>query len=510
MFGKLSWAPGARSFGVTTWNRVRSDQNTPTNVPIIDGRFLDRIDPRFERLSNLNLAGPNYHQEEDRATVRYTRQLGRSSSLVGLFGYRDVRYQFIDDGDVIGSPFDLAAHTLTMYPFEQTTDEHISYSQLRFEGGRERSGRQNTGRQRAGQLVAGGSFEATSGFVAGNLIYTDEDTLGWSLDYLEPVHPPRSQWSRFPIGGDDYRLLSSGLFAHYRWAPAERFALVAGARWDRFELENTRTRSPGRPHLEDTIEATSPKLGVTYLVRQGRDGAELALFGSFAAAFVPPRRPSQLRPTNTPVDLEPEDVDQAEVGAKGTALGGRLSFQGALFLGERSGIVVNVRRGPFFLPSNAGEHDYRGAEAEARFAWSDGFTAYANIAASHNRFGEFVIQSSGGDTVLTGNRLPIAPDLVWNLGVLLRPLRVLDAVLNVKHVGDVAVDQGNSAELPAHTLVDAAVSWRLRPVVLTVSAHNLFDQDYWSNGDTGAGETADPGRPRQLLVSASFHWPGRR
>jgi outer membrane receptor protein involved in Fe transport len=38
-------------------------------------------------------------------------------------------------------------------------------------------------------------------------------------------------------------------------------------------------------------------------------------------------------------------------------------------------------------------------------------------------------------------------------------------------------------------------------VRVTLSARNLFDEQYYWNGD---GETADPGRPRQILLSTSL------
>src|SRR6185503_7306754 len=135
LFGKLTFVPDQKSSGSVTANWVDSDQGTPTNVPIIDGRLLTDIEPGFDLFTSFNLPAPNYHQEEDRYTGKYTRQISRDSSLIALLGYREILYQFIDDGDVIGSPFDVATHTVTQYPFEQKTTEDISYSELRFDLG---------------------------------------------------------------------------------------------------------------------------------------------------------------------------------------------------------------------------------------------------------------------------------------------------------------------------------------------------------------------------------------
>ena len=50
IFAKLAFVPDTKSFGSISVNRVLSDQSTPTNVPIIDGRLLSDIDPGFDRL----------------------------------------------------------------------------------------------------------------------------------------------------------------------------------------------------------------------------------------------------------------------------------------------------------------------------------------------------------------------------------------------------------------------------------------------------------------------------
>jgi hypothetical protein len=42
-----------------------------------------------------------------------------------------------------------------------------------------------------------------------------------------------------------------------------------------------------------------------------------------------------------------------------------------------------------------------------------------------------VIESAGGDTVLTGNRLPISPDQIWNAGLALTSLGPVDVALDV-------------------------------------------------------------------------------
>ena len=497
VFAKLTFVPDSKSYGSVSANRVVSAQSLPTNVPIIGGQFLSDIDPQFDRLTDLNVEGPNYRQNEGRFTANYTRQFTDEVRLVNVFGYRQIQYKFIDSGDITGAPFDLAANTLTQYPFELQTDEDIFYGESRVESDLVLGGMETS-------FIAGGSFEWTSGFGAGNLMFTDADTFGWPLNYLDPVHPAKSDWEFFRFGGNDYTVGILGIFGQFSIEPTNRLILTAGGRYDRLDLDNTLTFRPEQPVVEDAFDAFSPKLSATFKLLPDDMSTDVNLYGQYSQAFLPPRRPSGLRPGDDEIKLNPEDINNYEVGVKGSVFDGEVSFEGTYFYMTRDGIVHNVRQGPFFIPTNAGEHKYKGVELGATWAATSQVLLYANGAFYRNRFGTFVIEGEGGDTDLTGNRLPIAPDRIINGGVVITPAPAFNIRVDVKHVGDVMVDQGNTFELDPYTLLDAAVSWYVGPTRITLSAHNLFNEEYYWNGDTSLAESADPGAPRQVLLTTSF------
>jgi hypothetical protein len=196
LFAKVTFVPDAKSFGSVSVNRVISDQSLPTNEPIVNGQFLSDLSPEFDRLTDLNVPGPNYHQSEGRVTANYTRQFSDAVRMVNVFGHRQIQYKFIDSGDITGAPFDFASNTLTMYPFDMQTDEDIFYEELRFE----LEPNLDFLRGFEPSIIAGGSYEHTTGFGAGNLMYTDANTFGWPLNYLNPVHPAKSDWEFFRFG----------------------------------------------------------------------------------------------------------------------------------------------------------------------------------------------------------------------------------------------------------------------------------------------------------------------
>lgn len=488
LFGKLTFNPDAKSFGSISLNYVDSSNSTPTNEPHIDGRLLHDIDPQFDRFSNFNIPGPNYNQNEMRLTFNYDRQLSSWARMTEVFGYRDVLQEFVDDGDFIGSPFDLAAGTVTQYPFSQKLDENVFFQELRFEL-----------KPKVGTLTVGGSYEHIGGGLDTDFIFTDEDLFGWTISYLNPIIPPRAEWQH-DANSRVYNLATTGLFAQYLLEPMPRVVLSAGGRYDRLDLDNTRDSGT---KLETDFSAFSPKLSATYRLVDPAGGADrpsVNVYGLYSHAFLPPRRPSSLIPADVPLNLQPEDIDNYEGGLKASLMQNRLALEATYFWMKHTGVVLDTRQGAFFIPTNAGEQQYQGVETGASFAVTPKLSAYLNASFYHNRFGDFVIESEDGNEDLTGNRLPISPDHVVNWGALVRPRRDVDVTLDVKHIGDVVVDRDNAFLLDAYTLVDAAATYRRGKLRFTLSGHNLFNNEYYSEGDL---ELASPGAPRQILFTTS-------
>jgi iron complex outermembrane receptor protein len=489
-FGKLKFAPSARGFGSVTINRVSSDNSTPTNEPVIGGVLLHQLDPAFDRFTSFNIPGPNYHQGETRFTFNYSHQLTNWARVVETFGYRDVQLKFIDDGDFIGEPYSLEHQTVTMYPFSQQADEDIYYQEARFEV----TGM--TGRLRH-QFTLGGSYERNNGTLAADFIYTDEDLFGFpDISYVNPVIPDRRLWQH-DTASRVYHLGITGLFGQYMLEPAPRVILTAGGRYDRLALDATRGTAP---KAEDTFSAFSPKVGATFKLVESSMTA-VNLYGAYSQAFLPPRRPSALQPADVPLNLEPEDIANYEGGIKGSLLGGRVSLEATYFYMTDEGVVLRRRQGPFFVDTNAGERRFKGFETGLGWSLLPQVSTYMNASFYRNRFGDFVIESAGGNTVLTGNRLVLAPDTIVNWGLNVRPMPEVDLTLDVKHVGETVGDDSNTFFIDAYTLVDAAATWRRGPFRLTLSARNLFDAEYYFDGNS---ESADPGPPRQVLLSTTI------
>jgi iron complex outermembrane receptor protein len=493
-FGKFKFVPDRNSFGSITINRVSSDNSTPTNEPIIDGRLLHELDPAFERFTSFNLPGPNYHQGETRLTFNYTRQLASWAKVVETFGYRDVQRDFIEDGDFIGEPYSLENQTVTMYPFNQQSEDDIYYQEARLELTGTRAKMKHS-------LLFGGSYERNTGSQVYDGLLTDEETFGFpNVSYVNPVIPDRSLWMHDP-SSVAFTVGITGLFGQYIVEPARRLVVSLGGRYDRLALDATRGASA---QVEDTFSAFSPKVGATVRLlggSSGPSGSTLNAFGAYSQAFLPPRRPSALQAAETPLNLKPEDIENYEAGLKGSVLGGRLSLEASYFHMTEDGVVVNRFVNNRFVPSNAGEQKYKGVETGVTWAPTRQATAYVNGSFYRNRYGDFVIQSAGGNRVLTGNRLILAPDYIVNWGMSLRPIPAVNVTVDVKHVGSTFGNDSNTAKIDGYTLLDVGATWQRGPLRITLSARNLLNQDFYFDAGT---ESADPGPPRQVLLSTTI------
>ena len=176
-----------------------------------------------------------------------------------------------------------------------------------------------------------------SGTLQSDFIFNDPDLLGFTIDYLTPVIPPRSEWQH-DVGSRIYHLGVMGLFARYLFAPTSRLVFGAGARYDRLALDNTRDAGS---KLEGAFRALSPKASATFelIGAEGDAAARLNAYGAYSQSFLPPRRPSSLVPEDVPLEFRPEDIANYEGGLKGSLLEGRISFEATYFRMTEDGVV---------------------------------------------------------------------------------------------------------------------------------------------------------------------------
>ena len=495
VFGKFTFSPNAKSFGSVSFNHVDSDNSTPTNEPIIGRPAAAHLRSAVRSAHQLQYSGPQLPP-------------GREPVHVQLHLAADTDQRASSKCSAIATSSSSSSTTATSSARRSTRSRNTvddvpvrsgPEGEDRLPGAARRVHAEDRQRQELARSSAA-SYEHTGGTLASDFLFTDEENEGIPINYLNPVIPPESEWMHDPQPLRTYHL---GVTGPVR-AVHDRTASALGVHRRR-PLRSHVARQPARhrtpwPRTRSARSARRSSATYRLLGAEAAGRPSVNVYGAYSQAFLPPRAASSLTPANVEVKLQPEDIANSEIGLKGNAANGRVSFEATYFHMTENGVVLSQRQGPFFFPTNAGELRYDGVETGLSVDITPKVSAFVNASFYHSRFGEFVIESEDGDQVLTGNGLPIAPDYVVNWGASFRPTPSVDATVNIKSTSAMEANRENTFKIDPYTLVDAAVTWRHGPLRATLAARNLFNEEYYWNAD---GETADPGRPRQILFTIS-------
>jgi Fe(3+) dicitrate transport protein len=288
------------------------------------------------------------------------------------------------------------------------------------------------------------------------------------------------------------------------------WSVTPGVRVERVSYERTNRLAgvSGRTNLTEVI----PGIGAAY-----SPGAGLTVFAGVHRGFTPPRTEDVINnATGGVVDLDPERSWNYEAGVR-SRLGGALLLDAAFFRMDYENQVIpaTLAGGIGAALTNAGATLHQGAEATVRIE----STAFA--ASPHNvyartaytwlpiaRFEGMRFSSVGGlgGTLVTGNRLPYAPEHLLTTGIGYTHATGFDVNAEAVMIGDQFGDDLNTVEpsadgqrglLPASTLWNAAVSYPVtRSATVLAGVKNLFDRTVIVDRSRGIL----PGMPRLVQI----------
>jgi len=267
----------------------------------------------------------------------------------------------------------------------------------------------------------------------------------------------------------------------------EQLDVVAGVRYDRFEIEGVdRFSNPDRP-FGRTDEKVSPRLGLIFKPRP-----ELSLYASYSRSFLPRSGDQFLSLTTVQENLEPEAFTNHELGAKWDIRPG-LNVTAALFKLERSNATTPDPANPG-VSINVGETRTRGLElafsGAVRPGWqvSGGYT----FQDAHLEGNEAVVLAQvPRHQASLWNRYNLNPRLGLGLGVIHQDSQY--AAIRTTAA---------TTKLPAFTRVDAAVYYEVNDRLdLQLNLENLLDETWFP--DAHNNNNISTGAPRSARVSLS-------
>ena len=108
-------------------------------------------------------------------------------------------------------------------------------------------------------------------------------------------------------------------------------------------------------------------------------------------------------------EVDAEQVDSYEVGAKAALMDRRLRLDGAVYYYSYENFQTPVQQGAEFITTNAGEAKAYGFEGQMNFALTSNFDLFATYGYNHSRF---------DNGVFDGNRFRLSPDHRASIGAL--------------------------------------------------------------------------------------------
>ncbi|HTL19821.1 MAG TPA: TonB-dependent receptor [Steroidobacteraceae bacterium] len=317
--------------------------------------------------------------------------------------------------------------------------------------------------------------------------YGRQTTANGNSAYTVPldgsvVPPPTTELPVNEYGYVSDKRLFAGQYVQVDWKPDDRWDLTAGLRLNETN-ENKSTSDLTLPPFTPTEEYDAQNasrdlvrptetVGVSYrLLAGGRNQA--ALYADYRNAF----KPSALDfgPDYQPAVLLPETAKMYEVGLRGEAVDGRLSYQAEVFRLDFSNLVVPKEDGSL---TNAAASQLKGGELEARFAITDDLVVAANYAYHDAHFTQYQFFDGDANAYVdvAGKQLPLSPRQLASAGILYTPRQGFNSTLVVTYVGRRFLDEENVAPLGGYTKLDATLGYAVGHYQLSAEGTNLTNQ----------------------------------
>lgn len=333
-----------------------------------------------------------------------------------------------------------------------------------------------------------------------------------------------------PLRYDDEITTRTGfVFAQADYELPAGFLLTAGASYNRLRYQiarvsNAATNPTGYVSEQNFQPQVSPRVALLKEL-----SSQISAYASVSTGFSPPTE-AELRPSDGSINqaLQAERGTSYEVGSRGTLLGGRLTFDVALFDFElRNTIVSRSDAQGTQLFANAGDTHQRGAEVAASgYLWQPGaaagsptppagsypvgLRAWGSYAYNHFRFGSY--ESATGQR-FSGNKLTgTAPhtlsaglDFSSALGFYLSP--------TISHQAALPLNDANTDYAAGYWVFGSRAGWRRiifgkLEVDLYAGVDNAADRHYSLGNDLNAfgGRYFQPAPGRNYYGGALVGW----
>ncbi|MCQ8879059.1 TonB-dependent receptor [Pseudoalteromonas shioyasakiensis] len=359
--------------------------------------------------------------------------------------------------------------------------------------------------------------------------YSNTFTLNLGLD-SEYTRADFLQYQDQPTQGSDFLIATVPQGKHYDYdvsstllAPFvsldwqwQALSISLGARFEQLNYDYTNNMLAGRtdengnecgfggcrysrpPSGENKFTNTSPKLGLSYQLSTNN-----YLYANLSKGYRAPQAAElyQLQREQQVADLESETADNLEFGFKGQYQ--QLHYVLSAYAMNKENVIF---RDSDFFTVNDGQTKHRGVELELDYQLTE--SLQLALAASHAEHTYSYAQILSGVNII-GNDVDTAPRNIANVQINFQATDATIVALEWHHVSDYFTDPENLHSYAGHDLINLRGAWQINEQLkVTARINNLLDAAYAERADytSFTGDRYFPGRPRNIMFSASYAW----
>jgi catecholate siderophore receptor len=275
------------------------------------------------------------------------------------------------------------------------------------------------------------------------------------------------------------------VYAQDQLALSDHWQLIAGLRYDRFDVRHHNNRTGAT--LRRTDEMISPRAGLVF-----KPVELVSFYASHSVSFLPSSGDQFSGLTDVTKALEPERFKNYEVGAKWD-LADRLSLTAAAYRLDRTRTSAPDPTEPGRIVQTGSQRTKGfelGGSGSITSAW-DVIVAYANQDAH---------VTSTTSAAAVGARVPLVPRNTLSLWNRFQVTRRFGVGMGADHQSDVFAAIDNKVTLPSFVELDGALYLDLaRHVRVQAYLENLTGLRYYPTAHNNNNIT--PGSPRAIRVS---------
>ena len=339
-----------------------------------------------------------------------------------------------------------------------------------------------------------------------NTLYGKDYVLGFDAEYtkgfLDEFQAGESRFSFVQGEHYDYEVEAVTLAAYgeYDFALSPKTELSVGARAEYVDYaydNKIDTGTSGRfrrvDDRSDDFFVVTPKIALSH---------QLSDDVSFYARAVRGARAPQvndlysLQTQQDPGEIKSETLDSLEAGFKGALQ--NLNFEVSAYGMQKDNFFFRNSDG--FNITN-GKTSHRGIELSASLPISEIFEFSGNLNLARHEYDFTDLVGSASSSAIKGDPVDSAPDVFGHAKVKAKLADGVFAELEWRHMGEYALDPGNTAFYPGHDVMVLRGQYKVSDAaVLFARIDNLWDTNYANRADFAFGaERYFPGRPRTIF-----------